>query len=70
VVDNLTNLVNLIYQTPLLNADELAKGIDVSIPTINRYLRILRKLFISELKGARKSGGYIITKDFSKYLNQ
>jgi len=70
VVDNLIKLVNIIYQTPLLNANELAKAIDVSIPTINRYLRILRTLIISELQGARKTGGYRITENFRKYLDQ
>lgn len=69
VIENLVRLTSLIYQTPLLNADELAVKINVSTPTVNRYLKILKQLNISESQGARKTGGYKLTAEFIKQLN-
>jgi len=44
--------------------------IHVSIPTVNRYLKTLRIIGVSETKGARKSGGYVITQLFESEIEK
>ena len=64
----LDKLVQIIYIQPLLNAEELASKINVSVPTANRYLRTLKLIGVFELKGAYKTGGYIITHSFESVI--
>ncbi|HAH23991.1 MAG TPA: hypothetical protein DCL77_09585, partial [Prolixibacteraceae bacterium] len=70
VLIKLVKLSQLIYKTPLLNAEELASKIKVSVSTINRYLKILKIIGVSELKGARKTGGYLITNSFQSEIKK
>ncbi|GHT15017.1 hypothetical protein FACS189426_22190 [Bacteroidia bacterium] len=44
-----------------LNASEIALRIEKSIPTVERYLRLLRKKGIVEFRGIPKTGGYHLT---------
>jgi len=64
VLVKLTELVQLVYWNPLLNAEELAQKIRVSVPTINRYLKILKTENVTELRGSRKKGGFTPTQEF------
>jgi len=64
VLVRLTELVQIVYRNPLLNAEELAQKIQVSVPTINRYLKILKTENVTELRGSRKKGGFSTTQVF------
>ncbi len=64
VLVKLTELTKVAYWNPLLNAEELAQKIRVSVPTINRYLKILKTENITELRGSRKKGGFSTTQEF------
>ncbi|MDR1919603.1 MAG: winged helix-turn-helix domain-containing protein, partial [Tannerellaceae bacterium] len=44
-----------------LNASEISGRINKSIPTVERYLRLLRKKGIIEFRGVPKTGGYYLT---------
>ena len=68
VLIKLVRLSQLIYRSPLLNAKELASKINVSVSTVNRYLKILKTIGVSELKGARKTGGYLIRNSFQSEI--
>lgn len=52
-----------------LNATEIANRINKSIPSIERYLRVLRKKEIIEFRGAPKTGGYYFTSKVADILN-
>lgn len=64
VLLKLVELTKVVYWNPLLNAEELAGKLHVSIPTINRYLKILRTEAVTELRGSRKNGGFTTTQAF------
>jgi ATP-dependent DNA helicase RecG len=66
----LCELAQFIYKMPLSNAKELALSINVSVPTVNRYLKLLKLIGVSELQGARKTGGYILTDSFKSDLGK
>jgi len=59
--DGLNEIVNILLNVSGLNATELAFRIEKSIPTIERYIRILRKKEIIEYRGSKKTGGYYLT---------
>lgn len=64
VLLKLVELTKVVYWNPLLNAEELAGKLQVSIPTINRYLKILRTEAVTEIRGSRKKGGFTTTQAF------
>ncbi|MDP3441439.1 MAG: HTH domain-containing protein, partial [Ignavibacteria bacterium] len=68
VLLKLSRLTQFIYITPLMNAEELASKLNISISTVNRYLKTLKLIGVSELHGARKTGGYIITPSFESEI--
>lgn len=68
VVIKIVRLSQLIYRSPLLNAKELASKINISVPTVSRYLKILKLIGVSELKGAKKTGGYQIISLFQSEI--
>jgi ATP-dependent DNA helicase RecG len=70
VINKLIELTTHIYWNPLLNAEELANKIHVSVPTINRYLKILKTEKITELRGSRKKGGFSTTQTFQLEIDK
>lgn len=66
----LTELAKVVYWNPLLNAEELAQRIRVSVATINRYLKILKTENVTELRGSRKKGGFSITQVFQSEIEK
>lgn len=66
----LMELTTVVYWNPLLNDEELANKIHVSVATINRYLKVLRTENITELKGSRKKGGFTTTQAFQLVIEK
>lgn len=64
----LLKLVLAVMNKPLQKADELATGLNVSVPTVNRYIKILRLLEIIEFEGPSKTGGYVLSAQFTKEI--
>jgi len=60
----------LIYQNSLLKAEELAIMISVSVPTIKRYLKILKTFNVTEQPKSRKEGGYMLTHNFQSEIEK
>ncbi len=62
VKDDILSIVKIIADNEGINTNNIVKRVgNKSKPTIERYLRIARKLDIIEFKGAAKSGGYFLT---------
>jgi predicted HTH transcriptional regulator len=61
VIDGVNDIVQILLNVSGLNASEIALRIKKSIPTVERYLRLLRKKGIIEFKGVPKTGGYHLT---------
>lgn len=61
VSDGVKETLALLLTIQGLNATEIANRINKSIPSIERYLRVLRKKEIIEFRGAPKTGGYFFT---------
>ena len=59
--DGLKTIVDILSNVSGLNATELALRVEKSIPTVERYIRILRKKDIIEYRGSKKTGGYYLT---------
>ena len=64
----LPKLVLAVMNKPLQKADELATGLNVSVPTVNRYIKILRLLEIIEFEGPPKAGGYVLSAQFTREI--
>lgn len=62
----LIKIVEVLDAQEGLNAQEVAEAIGKSKPTVERYLRIARKLGIIEFKGAPRTGGYYLVKPTSE----
>ena len=56
--DGANELLNIIRANGGLNATQLATKIDKSIPTIERYIKELKKLNLIAFRGVSKKGGY------------
>ena len=69
VNDGVIELVKLLLNTSGLNTFEISGRINKSIPTVERYLRLLRKKEIVEFRGAPKTGGYYLTEKAKNKLN-
>ena len=54
-------LLSAITQKPGLRTNELATFVGKSIPTVSRYLRVLKDAGKIEFRGAPKNGGYFAT---------
>ena len=62
VKEEIVSIVELIANNEGINANYIvAKSGNKSKPTIERYLKIARKLNIVEYRGAAKTGGYFLT---------
>ncbi|GHU83920.1 hypothetical protein FACS189415_7380 [Bacteroidia bacterium] len=61
VNDGVNDIVNILLNVSGLNASEIAQRINKSIPSVERYLRSLRKKGIIEFRGVPKTGGYHLT---------
>jgi ATP-dependent DNA helicase RecG len=61
VNEGANDIINILLNVSGLNASEIALRINKSIPTVERYLRLLRKKGIVEFKGVPKTGGYHLT---------
>jgi ATP-dependent DNA helicase RecG len=59
--DGINEIVNILLNVSGLSAIEIASRIDKSIPTVERYIRILRRRDIIEYRGSKKTGGYHLT---------
>jgi len=69
VKDEIAFIVELISKNEGINAvNIITQTGNKSKPTIERYLKLARKLGIIEYKGAAKTGGYYLTERI-KYLN-
>ncbi|MBI5193541.1 MAG: HTH domain-containing protein [Nitrospirae bacterium] len=68
VKGKLLKLVLAVMNKPLQKADELATGLNVSVPTVNRYIKILRLLEVIEFEGPPKSGGYVLSAQFTREI--
>lgn len=64
----LLKLVLAVMNKPLQKAGELATNLNVSVPTVNRYIKILRLLEIIEFEGPSKTGGYVLSAQFTKEI--
>ncbi len=69
VSDGVKDVIDILFNISGLNATEIAARIGKSIPTIERYLRLLRKKNIVEFRGAPKTGGYYFTEKVNRILN-
>jgi ATP-dependent DNA helicase RecG len=70
VQEKLVKLTLLIYQNSLLKAVELAIMISVSVPTVKRYLKILKTFNVTEQPKSRKEGGYVLTHNFQSKIEK
>jgi hypothetical protein len=70
VQEKLVKLTLLIYQNSLLKAEELAIMISVSVPTIKRYLKILKTFNVTVQPKSRKEGGYMLTHNFQSEIEK
>jgi ATP-dependent DNA helicase RecG len=61
--DGVNDLIYLLLDVSGLNASEISGRINKSIPTVERYIRLLRKKGIIEFRGIPKTGGYHLTKE-------
>jgi len=61
VNDGVKDIINLLLNVSGLNASEISGRINKSIPTVERYLRLLRRREIIEFRGVPKTGGYYLT---------
>jgi ATP-dependent DNA helicase RecG len=61
ISDGINEIVNILLNVSGLSAIEIASRIDKSIPTVERYIRILRRRDIIEYRGSKKTGGYYLT---------
>ena len=68
VKSKLLKLVVAVMNKPLQKADELATGLNVSVPTVNRYIKILRLLEVIEFEGPSKAGGYVLSAQFTREI--
>jgi len=68
VKSKLLKLVLAVMNKPLQKADELATGLNVSVPTVNRYIKILRLLEVIEFEGPSKAGGYVLSAQFTREI--
>jgi len=59
--DGINEIVSILLNTSCLSAIEIARRIDKSLPTVERYIRKLRKKEIIEYRGSKKTGGYHLT---------
>jgi len=58
---NIYDIINILTNVAGLNAVEIASRTKRGLSTIERYLRLLRKKEVIELRGAPKTGGYYLT---------
>jgi len=70
VNDGVKESIDILINIQGLNATEIAIRIKKSIPTVERYLRILRQKDIVEFRGAPKTGGYYFTEKVNNILNE
>ena len=68
VKQKLVEMTIAIYKVEKPNTDDLAKAIHVSTRTTKRYIQILKQLNVIEFKGSPKTGGYVLTENFTKGL--
>ena len=66
----LINTVLAILETPMIKSKDIAKKIEKSIQTVERYIKRLKKINIIEYKGSKKIGGYIITNKFEERIKR
>ncbi|MCY4161826.1 MAG: hypothetical protein OXE77_08175, partial [Flavobacteriaceae bacterium] len=70
VRSEIIHMVNFIQKDAGLNLKQIArKHKSKSLPTLERYLMISRKLNIIEFKGAPKSGGYYLTDKTNRLIS-
>ncbi len=68
VKSSLTEVIQIINSNSGINANNISTKITKSKPTTERYLKILKSLGVIEFKGAPKTGGYHLTEEFKRKL--
>ncbi len=68
VKKELVKVVNSLKKSPGMKANEIAKRIDKSRQTVERYIKILKRFSMIEYEGARKTGGYYLTEKFMEKI--
>jgi len=64
----LNKLLTILIEIPGMKASEIAAKIDKSKPTVERYIKILKRYNVIEFIGAPKTGGYHLTTNFKGKL--
>lgn len=60
----MTIMISLIINNEEINTNSIVDKLgSKSKPTVERYLKVARKLNVIEYKGAAKTGGYYLTED-------
>ena len=68
VKENLIKIAEYLVNNPGVNTKQIARKIDKSVPSVNRYIKLLRDLGIIEHIGTPKAGGYHLTEKFKDRL--